>query len=100
MIKRIIYTVLGIMMIFPCMVHAQEMRIANQSSPVELKLPRSLKKAVQKIQYDLLGNEKGTIRIEMVGKNCLHIQFTFSPDKTVKQDDWQVVISMCSALRH
>lgn len=81
------------MMIFPCMVHAQEMRIANQSSPVELKLPRSLKKAVQKIQYDLLGDEKGTVRIEMVDENCLYIQFNFSPGQTIRQDDWQVVVT-------
>lgn len=92
MIKRLIYTVLGMVMIFSSVVHAQDARVGSQSLPMELKLPRSLEKAVRKIQYDLLGNEKGTSRIEVVDENCLHIQFNFSPGQTVRQDDWQVVV--------
>ena len=93
MIKRLIYTVLGMVVIFSSVAHAQDAKVGSQSVPMEVKLPHSLEKTVRKIQYDLLGSEKGASRIKVVDENCLHLQFNFSPSQTVRQDDWQVVVA-------
>ncbi|WP_294079305.1 hypothetical protein [Proteiniphilum sp. UBA5384] len=80
-------------MIFSSVLYAQEIEMGNSHYPIVLELPQSLKNAVRRIQYDLLGSEKGTSRIRAVDENCLYIQFTFPIDKTVKQDDWQVSVT-------
>ncbi|WP_298649417.1 hypothetical protein [uncultured Proteiniphilum sp.] len=93
MIKELIFSILTVVMTFSSMLQAQEEERLDQFPAVEVKLPRSLENAVGKIQYDLLGNEKGTSRIEVVDENCLHVQFSFSPAQTVRQDDWQVAVT-------
>ncbi|WP_352423350.1 hypothetical protein [Proteiniphilum sp.] len=93
MMMRIIYPILGMVMAFTSVLHAQSARITALPLQKELKLPASFETAVEKIQYDLLENENGESRIEVVDENCLHIQFIFSTDKAVKQDDWQVSVT-------
>lgn len=93
MMKRLIYSVLTTVLVFSSLLQAQNAEMQNLPLPMEVKLPGMWQKTISKIQYDLLGNEKGISQIEAVNENCLHIQFCFSLNQTVRQDDWQVVVT-------
>ncbi len=93
MMKRLIYSVLTTVLVFSSLLQAQNAETQNLPLPMEVKLPGMWQKTISKVQYDLLGNEKGISQIEVVNENCLHIQFCFSLNQTVRQDDWQVVVT-------
>jgi len=93
MMKRLIYSVLTTVLVFSSLLQAQNAEMQNLPLPMEVKLPGMWQKTISKVQYDLLGNEKGISQIEVVNENCLHIQFCFSLNQTVRQDDWQVVVT-------
>lgn len=92
MIKRVIYIVFGLVMASSC-VQSKDVKSEDQSHKVVLKVPKPLRNAVEKIEYDLLGGEKGTSTIKVIDDNCFYIQLSFSSDQIVRQDDWQVAIT-------
>ncbi|WP_129594461.1 glycoside hydrolase family protein [Seramator thermalis] len=93
MMKRLIYSVLTTVLVFSSLLQAQNAEMQNLPLPMEVKLPSMWQKTISKVQYDLLGNEKGISQIEVVDENCLHIQFCFFLNQTIRQDDWQVVVT-------
>ena len=93
MMKRLIYSVLTTVLVFSSLLQAQNAEMQNLPLPMEVKLPGMWQKTISKVQYDLLGNEKGISQIEVVDENCLHIQFCFFLNQTIRQDDWQVVVT-------
>ena len=74
-------------------VQPKEANSDDRSSGIGLKVPKQFRNAVEKIEYDLLGGKKGTTTIKVIDDNCLYVQLSFSPDRTLGQDDWQVVIT-------
>lgn len=91
--KWLIYIVLVLVLASSCVFQPKDEKSADQSTAVALKVPRSFRSTIGKIQYDLLGREKGISRIEVVNEHCLHITIKFSPNQTVQQDDWQVAVT-------
>ncbi len=55
-------------------------------------LPPVFENALEKIAYDKLGNETGKFEVVTIDKNTLHVKISFSPDKTIRQDDWQIAL--------
>lgn len=92
--KLLIYNLLTLLLSFFCVLKAQEtVTMQAHNNPIDLELPVSLKKAVRQIQYDLLGDKKAKSRITIIDENIMHIQFSFSPDRIIRQDNWQVVVT-------
>lgn len=58
----------------------------------QIPVPQHLQKAVEHLQYDRLGNEKGRISMRVVDRNTLHLKLTFSLDRPLQQDDWQLTL--------
>ena len=51
-----------------------------------------LKKAIDRIEYDALGNGAGKLQVKKIDGNTAYIKIAFTLDKAVRQDDWQVNI--------
>ncbi len=58
----------------------------------KISLPHNFSKAVEHMQYDRLGNEKGKISVKIIDRNTLHVKLTFSLDQLLRQDDWQLTL--------
>jgi len=90
--KKLIYSVLFLYIAFSSLLQAHEPGRRHQTSSVVVKLPHSLENEIGEIQYDLLGNEKGTCRIEVLSDSCLHVKISFKLDEQLRQDDWQMTL--------
>lgn len=56
------------------------------------RLDHFFQQAVERIAYDDLGNEKGTVKLTTVDKNTVHFELTFQLKKITKQDDWRITV--------
>jgi len=90
--KKLIYSVLFLYIAFSSLLEAHEPGRRNQTSLVVVKLPHSFENEIGEIQYDQLGNEKGTRRIEVLSDSCLHVRIRFKLDGPLQQDDWQMIL--------
>ena len=90
--KKLIYSVLFLYIAFSSLLQAHEPGRRNQTSSVVVKLPHSFENEIGEIQYDQLGNEKGTCRIEVLSDSCLHVKISFKLDELLRQDDWQITL--------
>ncbi len=67
--------------------HAQEkMRVEKEP------LPLRLKKVIDRIEYDALGNGAAKLQIKKIDRHTAYIKITFTLNETTRQDDWQVNI--------
>ena len=55
-------------------------------------LPLRLKKVINRIEYDALGNGAAKLQIKKIDRHTVYIKIAFTLDKTTRQDDWQVNI--------
>lgn len=55
-------------------------------------LPLRFQNVIENIQYDWLGDEKGKQEIKKIDKNTIYIKITFSLNKMLKQDNWELNI--------
>lgn len=58
-----------------------------------ISVPHSFGKAVEHMQYDRLGDERGKSWVRMIDRNTLHVKLTFSLDQQLRQDDWQLTLT-------
>lgn len=56
-------------------------------------LPYKISAAVESIQYDRLGNERGKSFIKSVDDNTLYVKLSFILKEEVKQKDWHISVS-------
>lgn len=54
-------------------------------------LPK-IDKAIDYIQYDVLGNTVGKSTVKIINKNTVYVKIAFSLPEAVRQDDWQVTV--------
>lgn len=50
--------------------------------------PKNFSKAIDAIQYDLLGIERGKSHVKVIDNNTLYINLSFSLKNSVQQGDW------------
>ncbi len=79
------------MVCLSCPLKADEGMLGKQQIDIKM-LPLRFHKAIEDIQYDLLGNEKGKKEIREIDENTVYIKIFFSSDEIVQQDDWQLNI--------
>ncbi len=58
----------------------------------KITVPHNFGKAVEHIQYDWLGNEKGKSSVQTIDQNTLHVQVTFTLDQLLRQNDWRLTL--------
>ena len=54
--------------------------------------PKNFSKAIDAIQYDLLGIERGKSHVKMIDNNTLYINLSFSLKNSVQQGDWRIAV--------
>lgn len=65
---------------------------ARKTELNKTEFPPIFKAAIDAIQYDLLGNEKGRSVVKRVDDHTLYIKFSYSLKEDVQQNDWQATI--------
>lgn len=54
--------------------------------------PKNFSKAIDAIQYDLLGIERGKSHVKVIDNNTLYINLSFSLKNSVQQGDWRIAV--------
>ena len=54
--------------------------------------PKNFSKAIDIIQYDLLGIERGKSHVKVIDNNTLYINLSFSLKNSVQQGDWRIAV--------
>ena len=54
--------------------------------------PKNFSKAIDIIQYDLLGIERGKSHVKVIDNNTLYINLSFSLKNFVQQGDWRIAV--------
>ena len=54
--------------------------------------PKNFSKAIEIIQYDLLGIERGKSHVKVIDNNTLYINLSFSLKNSVQQGDWRIAV--------
>ncbi len=60
------------------------------SEPIHLS--PDLKNYIEKIEYDLLNDNKGVNKVTVLDENTIHVKISFKLDCQVQQDDWKVTV--------
>jgi hypothetical protein len=58
----------------------------------QISVPHNFSKALEHMQYDRMGDEKGKRSVRIIDRNTLHVKLTFSLDQLLRQDDWQLTL--------
>ena len=54
--------------------------------------PKNFSKAIDAIQYDLLGIERGKSHVKVIDNNTLYINLSFSLKNSFQQGDWRIAV--------
>ncbi len=80
----------NLLMIMLCFCHKIEAQ-AKINIP-KSRLNFSINSAIKNISYDLLGAERGNIKIDSIDRNTSHVELSFYLKNKLQQDDWKVEI--------
>lgn len=80
--KRLLITVLAWIILFYWGISAQN----------RISVPHNFSKAVESIEHNLLGSEKGKSSVKAIDRNALQVKLTFILDQLLRQDEWQLTL--------
>ncbi|MFA7103718.1 MAG: hypothetical protein WC165_01020 [Dysgonamonadaceae bacterium] len=89
--RRFCTTLFGLCASVFLLIAQEPMLPKKQTEVIKTSFPKD--QVTQNIHYDQLGKSKGKTKITVINDNCLHVKISFKLDKSLQQNDWQVVVT-------